>query len=73
MAEVLPPGLPPVPESELRGSPGWGVGRPDAGRGGVTELRAEAAAADLVLDLLLRLHLICFLRCLLEHFCLQLT
>lgn len=73
MAEVLPPGLPSVPQSELRGSPGWGVGGPDTGRGGVTELRAEAAAADLVLDLLLCLHLICFLRCLLEHICLQLT
>lgn len=73
MAEVLPPGLPSLPESELRGSPGRRVGGSDAGRGGVAELRAEAPAADAVLDLLLRLHLICALRCLLEHLCLQLA
>lgn len=71
MAALLPAGLSPVSQPQLRGSPGRRGGGPDSGRGGAAELRAEAPGAVAVLDLLLRLHPVCALRCLLEHLCLQ--
>lgn len=71
MAAVLPPGLPPVSQPQLRGSPGRCGGGSDAGRGGAAELRAETPGAVPVLDLLLCLHLVRALCCLLEHLRLQ--
>lgn len=73
VAALLPSSLPSVPQSQLRSSPGRGGGRSDTRRGGPAELRAAAPGAVAVLDLLLRLHLVCALRCLLEHLCLQLA
>lgn len=73
MAALLPSGLPSVPQPQLCSSPGRGGGRPDAGCGGLAELWAAAPGAVAVLDLLLRLHLVCALRCLLEHLRLQLA
>lgn len=73
VAAVLPSGLSSMPQSQLRGSPWRGGGWSDAGRGGPAELRAAAPGAVPVLDLLLCLHLVRALRCLLEHFRLQLA
>lgn len=73
VAAVLPSGLSSVPQSQLCSSPGRGGGRPDAGCGGPAELRAATPGAVPVLDLLLRLHLVCALRRILEHLCLQLA
>lgn len=67
VAALLPAGLSPMSQSQLRSSPGRGGGRPDAGCGGAAELRAAAPRAVAVLDLLLGLRLVRALRCLLEH------
>lgn len=71
MAALLPAGLSSVSQPQLRGSPGGRGGGSDPGRGGAAELRAEAAGAVSLLDLLLRLHPVCALRRLLERLCLQ--
>lgn len=73
MVAVLPTGLSSVPQPQLCGSPGRGVGRPDTGRGRPAELRAATPGTVPVLDLLLRLHLVRALRSLLERFRLQLA
>lgn len=71
MAPVLPSGLSSMPESQLCSSPGRSGGRPDAWCGCSAELWAAAPGAVPVLDIFLCLHLVCALRCFLEHFCLQ--
>lgn len=71
VAPVLPSGLSSVPKSQLCSSPGRSGGRPDAWCGCSAELWAAAPGAVPVLDIFLCLHLVCALRCFLEHFCLQ--
>ena len=67
---LLPTGLPPLPQPQLRGPPRGSGGGPDPGRGGAPELRAASAGAVPLLDLLLRLHAVHHVRGLLE--CLRL-
>lgn len=73
VATVLPSSLPPVPQPQLCSTPGRGGGGSDARCGDPAELRAATPGAVPVLDLFLCLHLVCALRCLLEHLRLQLT